>query len=276
VSRRGEPHETFEVGGCTVNIWHDEYADSPDEWGDEERFIVCDTRDFSVERSDWYLSRFEQFMLPSRQEGIMDMVERNLISGSDEPMSEPKDGPDDPRWREVYMEACKDSLEQILIAAGQEVGWEDREAMSAAYRDSSARTDLWESWRQYRAMHAKWACFELDVNNYGGGHIRMSLGEIYDGDHTDQWGRATDCPDGFVMIKREAGVDPQKAAEGLVETWNQYLEGDIWYFEVLDENGEQVESCGGYYGFDDCVAEARATAQHYNNNNSKSNNKEAV
>jgi hypothetical protein len=274
VSRHNEPHETFTVGACTVSLWYDEHADSPDQWGDEERFIVCDTREFTVERRDWYRSRFEQFMLPSRQEGIMDMVERELISGTDEPVSEPQDGPEDARWREVYMGACNDCLLQLLYAAGEEPDWLDGHCREVAYRDFGARWDLWEAWRQYRAMHAEWACFELDVRNYGGGHVQMSLGDIYDGDHTDRWGRRTDGPDGFVMIKREAGVDPKQAAEGIVDTWNQYLEGDIWYFEVTDENGEMIESCGGYYGFDDCKAEARATAEHYNN--SKSNNKEAI
>ena len=272
MSRRGEPHDTFEVGGCTVNIWPDEHADSPDEWGDNERFIVCGAREFTIERSDWYLSRFEQFMLPNLQEGIMDMVERGVISGAEEPLSEPKDGPDDPRWREVYVEHCSNAIEQLLVAAGQDAGWDDRDGMSAAYRDFGARTDLWEAWRQYRAMHAEWACFELTVRNYGGGHLQMSLGDIYDGNPIYRWGRWTDGPDGFVMIKREEGVDPRKAAEGLVETWNQYLEGDIWYFQITDENGEMVDSCGGYYGFDDCVTEARSAAEHYN----KTRNKEAV
>jgi hypothetical protein len=264
MSRHGDPHETFQVGGLTVNIWHDEHADSPDQWGDAERFIVSDTRDFSVERKDWYCSRFEQFMRPDRQESIQDMVDRGLISGADEPPAKPQDGPDDPRWQEVYMEHCTDKLVQILHAAGEEIDWDDREAMSAAYRDFGARVDLWDSWNQYRKMHAEWACFALDVCNYGGGHLRMSLGDIYDGDHTDHWGRQMDGPNGFVMIKREPGVDPEKAAEGLVETWNQYLEGDIWYYEIVDEDGEHVDGCSGYYGLDDCIAEARSAAVHYN------------
>ena len=134
---------------------------------------------------------------------------------------------------------------QILHAAGEEIDWTDSEAMSEAYRDWSGRMDLWDAWQEYRKAHAEWACYELDVRYYGGGHYQLSVGDLYEGDHTDQWGRPTNGPDGYVMIKREDGIDLAKAAESLVDIWNQYLEGDVWFFEVLDENGEQVESCGG-------------------------------
>ena len=37
---------------------------------------------------------------------------------------------------------------------------------------------------------------------------------------------------------------------GEVETFDQYIRGDIYGFEVVDENGEHVDSCWGFYGQD--------------------------
>lgn len=35
-----------------------------------------------------------------------------------------------------------------------------------------------------------------------------------------------------------------------VETYDQYLRGDVWGYVVEDEDGEHVDSCGGYFGLD--------------------------
>lgn len=44
------------------------------------------------------------------------------------------------------------------------------------------------------------------------------------------------------------------AAEALlcaeVKTYDQYLNGDVYGFTLEDENGEEVDSCGGFYGTD--------------------------
>lgn len=63
---------------------------------------------------------------------------------------------------------------------------------------------------------------------------------------------------GNVYVNKEAfkGVDTRKAAKSLVEQWNQYLSGDIWYIEIRDSEGEEVESLGGIYGYEVAVKEA--------------------
>ncbi len=43
----------------------------------------------------------------------------------------------------------------------------------------------------------------------------------------------------------------RKAAASYIETWNQYLSGDVYGYEVGDD------SCWGFYGFDYCVEEAK-------------------
>lgn len=49
---------------------------------------------------------------------------------------------------------------------------------------------------------------------------------------------------------------------GGVETFNQYLSGDV-YGWIVEVDGEQVESCWGCYGFKYAESEARAAAAHY-------------
>ena len=33
-----------------------------------------------------------------------------------------------------------------------------------------------------------------------------------------------------------------------VEEYDQYLQGDIWGFEIVDDDGELIDSCYGFYG----------------------------
>ena len=48
-----------------------------------------------------------------------------------------------------------------------------------------------------------------------------------------------------------------------VEIYDQYLTGDVWYFSIEDENGGWVDSCGGFYGYDDCEREAKACRDYF-------------
>ncbi len=70
------------------------------------------------------------------------------------------------------------------------------------------------------------------------------------------WGRITK--------KREEHVE--KCLRGEVETYDNYLTGDIYRFEVLDPEGEHVDGCGGYYGypegFEQAMEEAKGAVNH--------------
>jgi len=70
---------------------------------------------------------------------------------------------------------------------------------------------------------------------------------------------------GFWVIKRQKGTwtreQAKKAAEGLCDSWNQYLSGDVYYYNITDvETDEVIDSCGGFYGLDECMEEATAMA----------------
>jgi hypothetical protein len=45
--------------------------------------------------------------------------------------------------------------------------------------------------------------------------------------------------------------------EAEIETYNMYLQNDVYGIVVKDENGNDVESCWGFYGYDNAETEAK-------------------
>lgn len=54
----------------------------------------------------------------------------------------------------------------------------------------------------------------------------------------------------------------QTYLEGEVETYDQYLTGQVFGYEVKDAEGDVLESCWGFYGEEYCLEEMRAAASH--------------
>jgi hypothetical protein len=280
MSRWDDLEESFQVGDLTVEIMRDDYPDRPDESEGEDLFLISFHEEFRAVNKRWdCIGDFSSFVLPKYREEIVDAARMNLISGTDEPTEQPMNGPEDARWRQVYLEECPDQLEVLLAECGALTEWSNEEAQDAAFDDTIHRLALWRAWKEYRAAHAEWACFELHVRYHGGGSVTLSLGNIYDGDHTDTWGRETDGPDGFVMLRKAAGFgttvdgvttyEPRAVAQSHVDTWTQYLDGDVWRWRLLDESNEEVEAGGSYYGLDYCRAAAIESAESINKWNNK-------
>lgn len=57
----------------------------------------------------------------------------------------------------------------------------------------------------------------------------------------------------FILVKKDEG-DTKAIANGMLENWNTYLSGDIWYYEiaVLNELGDELyyDNVGGFYGLE--------------------------
>lgn len=53
----------------------------------------------------------------------------------------------------------------------------------------------------------------------------------------------------------------QKYLEGEVEIYDQYLTGDIYGFKVFDKDGEEIDSCWGYYGTESAIEEATSVIE---------------
>ena len=51
--------------------------------------------------------------------------------------------------------------------------------------------------------------------------------------------------------------------EAEVKTYNMYLTGEVYGYEIEDPDGEEDgDSCWGFYGFDYCMQEARSIVDH--------------
>ncbi len=47
-----------------------------------------------------------------------------------------------------------------------------------------------------------------------------------------------------------------------VETYNQYLQGEVFYYEILNSEGKSVDGCSGFYGLEDCIHQAELWVDH--------------
>lgn len=56
----------------------------------------------------------------------------------------------------------------------------------------------------------------------------------------------------------------RKAAECKINEWNQYLSGDVWGYIIEDGEGNEVDSCWGYYGRENCEYCAEEALKSYN------------
>ena len=54
-----------------------------------------------------------------------------------------------------------------------------------------------------------------------------------------------------------------KALRQEVETYSQYLSGDVYGYEI-HKHGEVVDSCWGFYGYDTAEEEAKAQLKYIN------------
>lgn len=56
---------------------------------------------------------------------------------------------------------------------------------------------------------------------------------------------------GMVFVERTYWAtegEAERAAQSLVAEWNDYLSGNVWWFETEDAQGRDIASCGGIYG----------------------------
>lgn len=167
------------IGKYKIKVIQDMNADSPDIWRDEERFLVYDHRQFSVQRK----------------------------------------------------------------------GFNARE--------------IFEATKKKKTFNGYWV---FPVYAYIHGGVALSVGS-----HNFPDARWDVSMSGFALIKRESGTYTEKtafkAAEGLIEEWNQYLSGDVYGYKIVDENDDEIESNWGYYGSECCMTEAESIVEFLINEN---------
>lgn len=157
--------ETFNYRNYTIVLEQDEYCESPNEWGDDELFLLAKHREFDVSRKGFDIDE------------IFDHIEE---------------------------------------------------------------TNVWE-WGEYRL---------LPLFAYIHSGISLSTSRVC------QWDSSLV---GLIFVSKEFKEDEQnRLINGLLSNWNTYLMGDVWRYEILSKNDEQVEALSGIYGYKEALKEAKA------------------
>jgi hypothetical protein len=68
---------------------------------------------------------------------------------------------------------------------------------------------------------------------------------------------------GISRITEKAKEKISKILVGEVSTYDQYLRGDIYFYEITDKDGNFKDSCYGYYDKEDCFNEAKSIVETY-------------
>jgi hypothetical protein len=87
------------------------------------------------------------------------------------------------------------------------------------------------------------------VMKYEHGYIAYNLGTAHGFDYSNN---------GFYIItektQKEVGTakkDFIEVIEGELKVYNQFVNGEVYGFRLYDEQGELIDSCGGFYDIDD-------------------------
>jgi hypothetical protein len=78
---------------------------------------------------------------------------------------------------------------------------------------------------------------------------------VHKADVREEWGKQR------ISAKLRAQV--LDLLKGEVETLDQFYTGDVWGYVIEDENGEDIDSCGGFYGGKYAKKEALSVARHH-------------
>ena len=89
-------------------------------------------------------------------------------------------------------------------------------------------------------------------------HSGVVLALSGEGNFPDRQWDVSRC--GAVLVAKEHWTEDKArtAALGLVETWNQYLSGDVWGVIIEDDQGNHMDSCWGFYGREYAETEGQA------------------
>lgn len=158
--------------GYKITIEQDENADNPDEWGNEDAFLVYSHRQFQVDRKGF-----------------------------------------EPREIFDYLNYPKKPLRE-----------ECKEGLGEDYED---RLEDWENNKP--TNYSDYHIFTV----YAYIHSGISLSLSHNG---DRWDTSTT---GFILVKRDAKIideeQAEKIAQELIDTWNQYLSGNVYWFRIDKE-----------------------------------------
>lgn len=64
------------------------------------------------------------------------------------------------------------------------------------------------------------------------------------------------------IISKKLKERVYKLLDGEVKTYDQFLRGDVYYYVTEDAEENSIDSCGGFYGLDDCITGAKESIDY--------------
>ena len=152
--------------------------------------------------------------------------------------------------------------------------WEDHEQfLIYDHRDFYVRRkgfdplEVFEAWSRGKKFKGY---FVFPAFAYIHSGIALSLGKT-EYPFNDPWDVSFK---GFALIKPDM-MKPEKArkmAAGLIETWNAFLSGNVFGYQIEDAKGTELDSCWGFYGdglgfgSSGIIEQAKAVVDSYRHN----------
>lgn len=264
-----------EYRGCNIDWYYDENAESPREW-DNVGHMICFSRNYSLGDKHNYNSDTALQQLAFELASYDDIWEllTSPLDGSHDAFVEFKEytseelaemGADcqpetkgrarfyDPGWKEYTYEWDCDSLDEMKEVIIDQIDY-----------DSISNDDAMKLIEKYAVI--------MPISVYE--HSGMT---IWYGHPNDRWDSG--CVGFGYMTKKEViegwpsttnednwKEEAAKHMETEMSVYRAYVEGDVYGFVVTDEEGEEIDSCWGYYGdkdVDEQTKECRDTIDNY-------------
>lgn len=232
--------EEFQVDDLTVRIIHDSDYESPREW-DNIGTMVC-------WHSKYNLGDKHEYKSP--QEFLIDLFDEC--------------DPDNKEIRSLIAELIKDEgwQEDYRRYFVNNMHYAKRESIRHDYLLEVMEGDGLPGWLQGKIQ-------DLVREHY----VILPL-YLYDHSGITMNTTGFDClwdsgQVGYIYAskaKAEAeglGVSLEEFLKSEVETYDQYLTGDVWGYSIEDEHGNHIDSCWGFYGQKYCIEEAKEKAEHF-------------
>jgi hypothetical protein len=129
----------------------------------------------------------------------------------------------------------------------------------------SEQFDSWDEMANYIEKE-KGAVVILPVYLYDHSGLRMSTGDFHDRWDSGQVGYIYVTKEDIVRkYGKDTPENREKARNVLkreIETYDQYLTGDVWGYKVTDPKGEELDSVWGYYGQESAIDEAKSVVNY--------------
>lgn len=172
---------------------------------------------------------------------------------------------------------------------GKQVYWHRRMNLGHCWKETNKYSpmewlereindDVYEEWQEKHSRRLEYQDYLMElfmknnlvipVSAYEHGGITISASGRRAG-----WDSFDSGQLGFVyvshadIIKEYGSLDLERAKKcliGEVETYDDYLTGQVYGYRIEDENGDELDSCWGFIGdYEYCLDEARSSADYW-------------